>query len=166
MRVLVSVIGVAVAAAIAGLAVVYAGIYNVAASYPHSAFTNWLLHTAMKQSVRRHARAVAPPPAELPALADKGARIFGEMCVSCHGAPGVEPAAVGTGLTPPAADLTQAAPEWSAQEIFWIVKHGVRFTGMPAWGASHGDDELWALTAFVKTLPSLSPEAYQAMTKE
>jgi len=63
-------------------------------------------------------------------------------------------------MRPQPPDLSEAAAEWTPQEIFWIVKHGVKMTGMPAFGPSHGDDTLWNVAAFVKQLPAMTPERY------
>lgn len=163
MRVVVAVLGAVGVVVTVGFVVVYSGVYNVAASYPHSAFTTWLLHTAMTRSVRRYAKEVASPPPDLASLAADGAPPFAEMCAPCHGAPGVEPAELGRGLMPPSPDLAEVAAEWSERELYWIIKNGVRYTGMPAWEQGHGEEALWALVAFVQALPSLSPETYRDM---
>jgi hypothetical protein len=58
---------------------------------------------------------------------------------------------------------TEAAKEWSTAELFWIVKHGVKMTGMPAFGPTHSDERLWTVVAFLKQLPQISPEKYTEM---
>jgi mono/diheme cytochrome c family protein len=73
---------------------------------------------------------------------------------------------MGRGLRPQPPPLADVVPEWSTAELFWIAKHGIRMTGMPAWGPTHGDDELWAMVAFVKTLPTMSAEDYRRMEME
>ncbi len=125
--------------------VVYSGLYNVAATERRTRFTLWALHTIMKNSVRERARDIAVPERLLASGAEQGFRNYREMCVICHGAPGVEPSEVGKGLTPEPPDLAERAREWSAAELYWIVKHGVKMTGMPAFGPAHSDEELWAL---------------------
>ena len=50
------------------------------------------------------------------------------------------------------------------REQFWTIKHGIRMSGMPAWGKTHSDEEIWALVAFLQKLPRLTPEQYRAMT--
>ena len=156
-------IAVLLIVAFGGIVVMYSGVYNVAASYPHSQIARWVLHTTMKNSVRAHAEKAPPPPTDLASLENMGLRYYREMCVQCHGAPGVEPAEAGKGLRPEPPDLAEVVPEWSDKELFWIVKHGIRFTGMPAWGPTHDDKEIWSIVAFAKKLPSMTAKEYHAL---
>jgi hypothetical protein len=82
------------------------------------------------------------------------------MCVACHGAPGKERDEVGRGLMPQPPALAKTAPTWSNGELFWILKHGVKMTGMPAFGPTHSDERLWSMVAFLRRLPNLTPEQY------
>lgn len=94
-----------------------------------------------------------------------GLEHYGSMCVRCHGAPDVEADEFAQGLDPPAPDLREAAEEFTDGELFWIIKNGIRMTGMPAFGPSHSDEDLWRLAAFVRHLPDLT-EAEKASLKE
>jgi mono/diheme cytochrome c family protein len=119
----------------------------------------------MQRSVRVHAaKAGVVAPADLASRAPKGAGDFAEMCVTCHGAPGREPSEIGLGLNPRPPGLGDVASLWSAEELFWIVKNGVRMTGMPAFGPTHDDDRIWSIVAFVRTLPGIDPETYAQAT--
>lgn len=142
---------------------VYAGVYNVAASEPHHRATAWFLHTVTTQSVR--ARAEAEPPTDLddPERVQRGAGRYGVLCVTCHGAPGVEPSDIGTGLLPEPPELGDVVSYWSDAELHWILEHGVKFTGMPGFGATQDDERLWDLVAFVRKLPGMTPEAYREL---
>lgn len=152
-------------AAGAGLAFVYSGRADVAATSPHWAVTEWVLSTAMERSVERQARGIEPPDSLDDAAGVRaGAEAYDAMCVGCHGAPGIEPGAVGVGLEPEPPELAEEAGEWSAAELFWITKHGVRMTGMPAFGPTHSDAELWDLVAFVQRLPRMPEAEYQSLT--
>lgn len=164
MKVLSGIIATLVVIVAAGLAVIYSGVYNVAATNVHTGILEWVLHTTMTQSVKRRAAEVAAPPANREALVPKGARRYGEMCAQCHGAPGVAADETGKGLMPPAPDLAKTAAAWSERELYWIIKNGVQFTGMPAWGETHDDAELWELALFVKTMPNLTAEQYRALS--
>ncbi|HCA26098.1 MAG TPA: cytochrome C class I protein [Betaproteobacteria bacterium] len=155
------VIGVLIIAA--ALLVIYSGVVNVAATAPHAAATRWVLHTAMRASVRRHAENVKAPSLTDPLMIQTGMRHYREMCIACHGAPGVEPGEIARGLAPAPPDLAKSVRHWSAPQLFWIIKHGVNMTGMPAWGPTHSDDALWAMVAFLERLPRLSPADYQRM---
>jgi len=147
----------------AALLFIYSGVVDVAATAPHTAATRWVLHTAMRASVQRHAEGVKAPPLTDPLMVQTGMRHYREMCIACHGAPGVKPGEIAHGLTPTPPDLAKSVRHWSAPQLFWIVKHGVKMTGMPAWGPTHSDDALWAMVAFLEQLPRLSPADYQRM---
>lgn len=153
----------AVAAMVAAATgVVYFGVYDIAATNPHTAPVYWLLEVGMRQSVRRHARDIAVPPLEDPALVARGRALHDEHCVRCHGAPGVAPEAFALGLVPAPANLAHTAREWPPRELFWIVKHGAKMTGMPAWEYRLADDDIWAIVAYLVRLPNESPAQYVA----
>jgi mono/diheme cytochrome c family protein len=61
-------------------------------------------------------------------------------------------------------DHADGDPAQSAQRQFWIIKHGIKASGMPAWGATHDDQRIWAMVAFLQKLPELNPEQYQIIT--
>ena len=98
-------------------------------------------------------------------LAVRGFADFDEMCVTCHGAPGKERSEIGKGLNPPPPDLATAARRWSDAELFWIIKNGVRMTGMPAFGKTHDDERIWALATVVRQLPDMTAERYAERTR-
>src|SRR5262245_4431884 len=76
-----------------------------------------------------------------------GVEHYAAHCAVCHGAPGVSRGDIARGLYPPPPDLAKTAPLYTPAELFWIVKHGIKMTGMPAW-SNHSDDELWATVGF------------------
>jgi len=145
-----------------GAGYVLSGIHDVAATGREPGALAWVLGTTMERSVARRARGVAlPPDLADRARALRGAAHFEEMCAVCHGAPGVEAGEIGAGLNPRAPELSNEAGEWNEHELFWIMKHGVRMTGMPAFGTTHGDAELWDMVAFVRLLPGMTPAQYR-----
>jgi mono/diheme cytochrome c family protein len=141
----------------------YSGVYNVAASVPHRAATEWLLDTAMVHSVRRRAKPMEMPDLSDPARIQRGAGHYAVLCISCHGAPGVEATDIGRGLNPAPPALEDVASEWSAEELYWIVSHGIKFTGMPGFGSTQDEEKLWDIVALVQRLPALSPEEYREL---
>jgi len=147
----------------AGLGIIFSGTYNVAATEPHNPLAAWVFDTTMDYSVRHQAQGIQVPDLTKPDMVQNGFRHYDEMCVECHGAPGKEPEELAKGLNPPPPDLVESVPEWKPAELFWIVKHGVRMTGMPAWGPTHSDDKLWAVVAFLEKLPKLTAAEYKAM---
>ena len=147
-------------------AFIYSGVYNVAASAGHYAPVRWVLSTTMVQSVRAHAEDITAPDLSDPAMAQTGFEHFRAHCVQCHGAPGVSPAPLGNGLTPEPPSLSEHVPFWTAGELFWITRHGIKMAGMPAWGHIYNEQDMWAIVAFLQTLPEMTAEEYQAMVEE
>ena len=146
----------------------YSGLYNVAATHGHSKPVEQILRVTMMRSVVAHARGITPPADFKPQdreLAEPAAGHYEAMCRTCHGAPGKKPDP--WQLYPPAPDLADAlrVTRWSDAEIFWIIKNGLMDTGMSAFGGSHDDDDLWALTAFVRQLSTITAEQYRAASE-
>ncbi len=155
-----------IAVAIGVIAVVgfaYSGIYDVSASSSHSGIVNWLLSTTSHASVERQAKRIEVPDFDDEMLALAGVNDFNSMCKGCHGAPGQDAEEMGQGLNPPAPDLAESGAEMTSAELFWVTKNGIKMTGMPAWGATHDDDALWPVVAFLKKLSNLDAAGYQAM---
>lgn len=165
MRLLSTALLVVAALIVIGLAVMYSGAYNVAASTPHSELGRWMFRTTMENSVRSRAEGLQAP-AFTDAQVGEGAGHYTDMCEGCHGAPGVEPGEIAKGMRPAPPDLAKAAGDWNAPELFWIIKHGIKMTGMPAWGEVDSDDELWKVVAFVQAMPDMSAERYQTLKAE
>jgi cytochrome c553 len=157
-------IAATVAALTAGLFLfAWSGIYNIAASRGHWAIIEWFLHFGMSNSVELHARAIEAPPLDSPDLYVLGAAHFHRACAACHGAPGIPADPTAQRALPPPPELGHVATEWKDRELFWIVKHGIKYTGMPAWVAQQRDDEVWAVVAFLKRLPRLDAKSYREL---
>lgn len=152
---------VVVLGVLAGLGIVYLGVYNVAASDPHSAFTQWLFQTTMENSVKRRAQNIMVPELGDSERIDASVSNYEEMCAQCHSPPEEPITDLAKGLNPKPPDLAESARHLSAAEIFWIVKNGIKMTGMPAWGPTHSDQDLWSVVAFVRKLPDMTPAEYQ-----
>ena len=86
------------------------------------------------------------------------------MCESCHLAPGMKRTEISRGLYPRAPELRRKSDLTPAEE-FWVVKHGLKMTGMPAWGVTHDDAILWDVVAFLQKLPDLTPDQYQSLVR-
>lgn len=105
---------------------------------------HWLIHRAASED-----RAVSSPDLAVAI----GEMRFRGQCAPCHGSDGRSPTEIGRGLYPRAVDLgSQGVQSWSDRELFWITKHGIRFTGMPAFGSLLEDDEIAALVAYVRSV--------------
>jgi mono/diheme cytochrome c family protein len=145
--------------------VIYGGIYNIAADEPHAQPVYWLLKTLRERSIAALAKNIVVPHdlADPKRIAD-GAGQYAEMCSGCHLAPGMKRTEMSRGLYPRAPELRRKSPLTPAEQ-FWIVKHGVKMTGMPAWGVTHEDELLWDVVAFLRKLPELTADQYQALVK-
>jgi mono/diheme cytochrome c family protein len=105
--------------------------------------------------VRRSSRQGIPPaPANLQASIEEGDKLYATDCSMCHGPDGHTPTDSGRWMYPRASDLTSPAVQrYSNAELFWIVKNGVRLSGMPAFGRVESDEHIWNLVHYLRTLP-------------
>jgi mono/diheme cytochrome c family protein len=142
--------------------VFYAGVYDISATDQHLAPTYWVLDVGMRRSVRQRAAEITVPDLGQPGQIERGLALYRLHCVQCHGAPGVAPDAFALGMTPAPANLAYTAREWQPAELFWVVKEGIKMTGMPAWKYRMPDEDIWAIVGFMRELPKLSPEEYRA----
>jgi mono/diheme cytochrome c family protein len=161
--VIASILVAALVALLGGFAVIYAGLYDVAATEPHSPVTSWLLETARTRSIKAHAAGIQTPPGlDDPAKVIIGVEHYAAHCAVCHGAPGVPNGDIAHGLYPQPSNLSEAAKRYSPGELFWILKNGIKMSGMPAW-SDHSDAELWSTVAFLKRLPGMSEQEYAGL---
>lgn len=151
---------------IGALTFIYSGAYNIAATDSHLGVVRWALNTTQVRSVEARADGVPEPPPVDPAMLQHGFEHYREMCVVCHGAPGVERGEFGQGMNPTPPDLGRMAQRYNARELFWVVKNGLKMAGMPAFGPTHSDEEIWGIVAFVQQLPQMSPQEYQSWIQQ
>jgi len=159
--VLVTIIVVLIAEFCIALAIMWWGVVYIGADRPHPQPIRWYLDNAMTHSVKRHAQGLRAP-AQMPPAA--GAFVYENLCVLCHGGPGVEPTFIGRGLSPHPPPLVRTAKDWTVEEVYWLATHGVGDTGMPSFGATQEEQELWSVAYFVKQLPQMTPEEYKKLT--
>jgi len=167
---------IVIAAITSGAIYVYSGVYPIGADVPHNKFTYWFLETVRDSSIEKASKNINVPPLDNPELLLSGGADYNDMCVSCHLAPGMKQSDMSVGLYPRPPKLTAKADdhaahghanndvEQSIRRQFWIIKHGIKASGMPAWGPTHSDERIWAMVAFLQKLPELSPEQYQILT--
>lgn len=149
-----------IVAPLLGLGFAWSGLMSVKASTGHWGMTDWFLHWVMRNSIRTAALSIEVPPLDNPALLPPAAGHFETGCAICHGSPAQKASGAVLAMLPPPPDLKTVVPGWSDAELFEIVKHGVRFTGMPAWPAQVRDDEVWDMVAFLRKLPGMDGNAY------
>jgi mono/diheme cytochrome c family protein len=155
---------IAIAAALLAAGFFFGGFFNVAATEEDPAIVNWALINVRKASIGRHATDKPPGTLEDAATVRAGARAYGALgCANCHGAPGVEWAKFSEGLNPGPPDLKEVVGERTPAELFFVVKNGIKMTGMPAFKpAGASDQDIWSVVAFLKKLPTVSEADYKA----
>ncbi|MGC2423295.1 MAG: cytochrome c [Nitrospirota bacterium] len=160
MRIFVSLVIYTVVLAVLALSFPYWGVFDVAASVPHTAFARWYFGTLTDHSVERYSSGIKLPQEYFSASPIEGFRKYDKMCAPCHGAPGINKSDTAKGMMPEPPDLSKSVKDMKAEEVFWIVKNGIKMTAMPSFGKSRNDNDIWELAAFVKKLPEISPEVY------
>jgi cytochrome c553 len=146
-----------------GLLGVASGIVPIGASGGHWPITAWFLQFAKQRSVSTHSLSIDAPPLDDPALVQRGAAHYHTGCRSCHGSPEEPHPVVARGMRPVPPYPGSLTHPWSAEELFTLVKHGLKFTGMPAWPAQQRDDEVWAMVAFLQRFPALDAAQYREL---
>lgn len=158
------------AGALAGVFVLKSGWYDIGATSQHWQPVYSVLEQGMHESVRHHASEVRVPEA-LAGGAGKaqvvaGAGLYRQHCAQCHGAPGVAQAPIGQSMQPVPGPLVDAARRWHKSELYWITRHGIKMSGMPAWGHHLDEEQLWAVVAFLGQLPNVSAQQYAQLAQE
>lgn len=169
---------VAVLGLLGGGLFVYSGFYPIGADVPHNKVTYWLLETMRERSIARAASDI-----QIPVNLNTSDRLlaggadYNDMCAGCHLKPGKKESNFTIGLYPSPPNLTATADahghdhggntdaeEKAIKRQFWIIKHGIKASGMPTWGLTHSDERIWNMVAFLQRLPSLTEEEYQILT--
>lgn len=135
--------------------------YNFAADDPHTAAVKSLLETMRERSIETRSQRVAMPDLGDEKRITQGAGNYNAMCAGCHLAPGVAETELSSGLYPDPPNLSKEAVD--PQHAFWVIKHGIKASGMPAWGKSMSDEYVWNLAAFLQVLPKLDEGQFKEM---
>jgi mono/diheme cytochrome c family protein len=139
------------------------GAINVGADAKPGFIERTLATWGRDQSVERRATKAKIPYTVDPAAIATGFDHYREDCVMCHEAPGVAGAELSKGINPPAPSLGSGVNGTPDGQLFWVIKHGIRMTAMPAFGPTHTDEEIWKIVAFIRYLPDLSPQERDAL---
>ncbi|MBW9117693.1 c-type cytochrome [Rhizobium cauense] len=151
------------ALAAAALLFAFSGFLHVRASTGHWRITDWFLHQVMRSSVRTAALGIQSPPFK-PGMLPMAAGHYEVGCAGCHGSPVMPRPAAATRMLPPPPDLKNIAADWTDAQLFEIVRHGVRYTGMPAWPAPEREDEVWAMVAFIRQYSQMDSILYRKLS--
>lgn len=166
-------------AGLGGVGFLYSGLYPMGADVPHNRLTYWVLETLRERSVARAIRDIEVPTLDDPQMLLSGGADYNDMCAGCHLQPGKSESDFTLGLYPQPPNLAISAEDHhakgaghgghgdakaSAARQFWIIKHGIKASGMAAFGKTHDDARIWAMVAFLQKLPALSEVQYQILT--
>ncbi len=147
--------------AIGAGAFVYSGIYNIGADDHHTKPVFAVMQALRENSIHAHSKDIVVPDLTDPQLILKGAGQYAAMCTQCHLKPGMKDSEIRPGLYPQPPNLSRVRVE--PKEAFWVIKHGIKMSAMPAWGGSHDDPTVWSMVAFLQKLPDMTPAQYKDM---
>lgn len=146
-----------------GLLGAASGIIPIKASSGHWTITKWFLQFSKQRSVSTQTLGMESPPLDHPDLVLKGAGAYDLNCRACHGSPSFPSPRVAQHMTPRPPYLPLTIGNWETKELFYIVKHGIKFTGMPAWPSRQRDDEVWTMVAFLQKFSNLNHDEYRRL---
>jgi mono/diheme cytochrome c family protein len=153
-------IAIVVIVPLGAFAFIESGLYDVAASRPHTRLTEWITHETMIHSVRRRAAAIEAPRRIAASQVLAGFCTYETHCVACHGAAGIAREQWVSGIEPQPPYLVDATEKWTPSELFWIAKNGIKMTGMPSWRDSLSDAQIWEVVGFLEAARRLPPQTY------
>jgi cytochrome c553 len=162
-KILAALLGIAAATVLGALAFAWSGLGDIAASQGHWPFVKRFLDFGMRHAVTRHASRIEVPKLDDLNMIRLGAAHFHRGCAFCHGAPGIPVNPIAKHMLPSPPDLAVSMRPWQPRELFWIVKHGFKYTGMPGWVAIEREDEIWAVVAFLTRVQALDADGYRAL---
>ena len=145
--------------AVGAVAFVWSGRYDIGADAPHTRPVFALMQALRERSIRAHAATLTVPDLTDPQLVLKGAGQYAAMCTQCHLSPAMAESEIRPGLYPQPPNLSRVRVD--PKQAFWVIKHGIKMSAMPAWGASHDDATIWSMVAFLQKLPGMSAQEYK-----
>jgi mono/diheme cytochrome c family protein len=160
-KTLLAIVIVGLVIVIGAAAFVYSGVYNIGADDPHTRPVFALMQTLRARSIQVRSKEIAVPDLGDEQLILKGAGQYAAMCTGCHLKPGMTDSEIRAGLYPQPPNLSRVRID--PQDAFWVIKHGIKMSAMPAWGSTHDDDTIWSMVAFLQKLPDLSPAQYKEL---
>jgi mono/diheme cytochrome c family protein len=141
------------------------GSYDIGADDHHTKWVLASIERLRERSIEVRARTIQVPSLEDPRGVATGARRYAALCAGCHLAPGATKSDIRSGLYPHPPNLAQEDVQ-PAQRAFWIVKHGIKMSAMPAWSKTLDDAAIWEVVAFIRKMPAMTPETYRELSRE
>jgi mono/diheme cytochrome c family protein len=158
-------VGALAVLALGGVAFIGSGVYNIGADDHHTKIVLAIIEQLRDRSIAARSKSIETHYVEDPQRIALGAQRYAMLCVGCHLAPGVTKSDVRQGLYPHPPNLAQEELQ-EARRTFWIVKHGIKMSAMPAWGKTLDDETIWNVVAFVRKMPDMTPETYQQLSHQ
>lgn len=140
------------------------GLYDIGADDHHTKMVLAIIEQLRERSIDTRDRGIIVPNLADPQKIAAGAQRYAALCTECHLAPGVSKSVLRAGLYPHPPNLAQQEAD-DAQHTFWVIKHGIKMSAMPAWGKTQDDTEIWELVAFLQQLPQMTPESYASLSR-
>ena len=140
------------------------GYYNIGADDHHTKLVLTLIEELRERSIGARADIIDLHYVDDPEKIAAGARHYAALCVGCHLAPGVTTSAIRPGLYPHPPNLAQGDLH-NGRRAFWIIKHGIKMSAMPAWSKALDDEAIWDIVSFVRKMPDMTPATYQQLTE-
>jgi len=163
-KVTLAVVVVVLSGALGAAMFVASGFYNIGADDHHTKVVLALITQLRDRSIEARLGSIKPQLTATPAMIKSGAEHYAALCVGCHLAPGVAKSDLRAGLYPHPPSLAQEDIQES-RRAFWIIKHGIKMSAMPAWSKTLDDTAIWDVVAFVRKMPSLTAEDYQQLAQ-
>jgi mono/diheme cytochrome c family protein len=162
-------VGIGIAALLAALAIgggvfIGSGVYNIGADDHHTKIVLAIIEQLREHSIGVRARTIDVHYIDDSQRIAAGAEHYAALCVGCHLAPGVTKSDIRSGLYPHPPNLAQEQMQ-EARRAFWIIKHGIKMSAMPAWGKTLDDAAIWDIVGFVRKMPEMTPESYERLSQ-
>jgi mono/diheme cytochrome c family protein len=158
-------VGVVAGLAMGGVAFIGSGVYNIGADDHHTKMVLSIIEQLRDRSIAARSNTIEAHYIEDPQRIAVGAQRYAALCAGCHLAPGVTKSDIRQGLYPHPPNLAQGELQ-QAQPAFWVVKHGIKMSAMPAWGKTLDDENIWDVVAFVRKMPDMTQETYQQLSQQ
>ncbi len=128
------------------------GYVDPRADIPISSFEKKHAMEALDAALDRYAPKTKDPIQPTASALSEGAKLYGTYCAKCHGAMGKSETAWRVRLYPPAPQFSKKPTDMEEFENYYVIKHGVRWTGMPAWVGELNDDQIWTLVSYLNEM--------------
>ncbi len=150
---------------VTGILIIWLGLYNVASNDKHLPLTKSFLELVRDRSIAVRSADIKVPDLNNVERVKEGAEHYAEMCTQCHLAPGMDDSELHSGLYPRPPVFSDPDYNNKPEVQFWVIKNGLKMTGMPAWYPAHTDEQIWDMVAFLQVVNTLSEKNYLELSK-